>query len=65
MFCLFWGNKEYIHIDLMEGDYLGDLGIDVLVVLKATLKKIWTALSWFRVRFKGGTCCWPPTSNYC
>jgi hypothetical protein len=38
MFGLFWGDKEYI--DLREGGYLGDLGVDVVIVLKATLKKI-------------------------
>jgi len=43
-FGLFSGNKEYIHIDLREGGYLGDLGLDVMIVLKATLKKIWTGI---------------------
>jgi hypothetical protein len=55
IFFLFWGNKDYIHVDPMAGDYLGDLGINVIMILKATLKKIWTALKWFRVWFKGCT----------
>jgi len=38
MFGLFWGDKEYVHIDLKEGAYLGDLGLDVMIVLKAMLK---------------------------
>jgi hypothetical protein len=44
MFGLFWGNKDYIHIDLREGGYLGDLGLDVMIVLRASLKKIWTGI---------------------
>lgn len=44
MFDVFWGNKEYMHIDLREGGYLGDLAVDVMIVLKATLKKIWTGI---------------------
>jgi hypothetical protein len=36
--------KEYIHIDVREGGYLGDLVLDVMIVLKATLKKIWTGI---------------------
>ena len=38
MFGLFWRDKEYVHIDLMEGGHLGDLGLDVMIVFKAALK---------------------------
>ena len=44
MIGLFWGDKEYVHIGLKEGGYLGDLGLDVIIVLKSMLKKIWTGI---------------------
>jgi hypothetical protein len=46
-----WGN-------LREGDHLEDPGMDKMIILKLTFEKwdgrIWTGLSWPRVRTSGG-----------
>jgi hypothetical protein len=51
----FGGNKEYTHINLREGGYLGDLGVDVMIVLKATLRKNWTGIRLVQNKVPGGT----------
>jgi hypothetical protein len=41
----------------MEGDHLGDPGVDGRIILKASFKKwdgAWTGLSWLRIGTGGG-----------
>jgi hypothetical protein len=41
----------------MEGDHLGDPGVDERIMLKFIFKKwdrAWTGLSWLRIRTAGG-----------